>query len=281
MSHSPMLPSPALSSQPQIQVLPGPVESRSSAVAEAEASWVNSRAMLPSPALSAQPQTQVLPGLVESRSSGVTEAEASWVNSRAKRVFDLAFTAAILPLAIPLFLLIPIAIVIESRGPIFFQHRRLGERGSIFGMWKFRTMVDGADRVLSQLLDSDPGVRQEFTENFKLRNDPRITRLGRFLRCSSLDELPQIFNVVKGELSWVGPRPVIEPEIRKYGPHAAGFLRMKPGITGLWQASGRSDLPYEERVRLDLQYLSRASLWLDLKIILKTVPVVLYRKGAV
>ena len=208
------------------------------------------------------------------------ETESSWVGSRGKRILDLAFTALILPLAIPFFLVIPLAIVLESRGPIFFLHRRLGWQGSIFWMFKFRTMVDGADWILSKLLGSDPAARQEFAETYKLKNDPRVTRLGRFLRRSSLDELPQILNVLKGEVSWVGPRPIIESEIEKYGHHAAPFLRMKPGITGLWQVSGRSDLPYEERVRLDMHYLDQASLWLDLKIILRTMLVVLNRNGA-
>ncbi len=221
-----------------------------------------------------------LPEILELHPFKPRQTESSWVSSRGKRVFDLAFTVFILLLAIPFFLVIPLAILLESRGPILFLHRRLGWQGSIFWTFKFRTMVDGADWILSKMLDSDPEARQEFAENYKLKNDPRVTRLGRFLRRSSLDELPQILNVLKGEISWVGPRPIVESEIEKYGRHAAAFLRMKPGITGLWQVSGRSDLPYEERVRLDMQYLDRASLWLDLGIILRTVLVVLNRTGA-
>ncbi len=237
--------------------------------------------MLTSETLTSETHHEVpLPEILELHSFKPRETESSWVSSRGKRVFDLAFTALILPLAIPFFLVIPLAIVLESRGPIFFQHRRLGWQGNIFWMFKFRTMVDGADWILSKLLDSNPAARQEFAENYKLKNDPRITKLGRFLRCSSLDELPQIFNVLRGEISWVGPRPIIESEIEKYGRHAAAFLCTKPGITGLWQASGRSYLSYDERVRLDMQYLDRASLWLDLKIILRTVLVVLNRTGA-
>jgi lipopolysaccharide/colanic/teichoic acid biosynthesis glycosyltransferase len=208
-------------------------------------------------------------------------AEAPWVNSSAKRVVDLVLTILILPFALPFFVLLPLAILIESPGPIFFLHRRLGQNGSVFWMFKFRTMVDGADRILPKLLDSDPEARQEFAENYKLKNDPRVTRLGQFLRRSSLDELPQIINVLRGEISWVGPRPIVVPEIEKYGRYAGGLLRMKPGITGLWQASGRSDLPYENRVRLDMQYMEQASIWFDLKIILRTALVVLSRSGAI
>jgi exopolysaccharide production protein ExoY len=177
--------------------------------------------------------------------------------------------------------LVPLAILLDSPGPIFFLHRSLGQDGSVFWIVKFRTMVDGADRSLAKLLDSDPEARQEFAENYKLKDDPRVTRLGRFLRRSSLDELPQIINVLRGEISWVGPRPIVVSEIKKYGRHAAGLLCMKPGITGLWQGCGRSDLPYEDRVRLDMQYLGQASIWLDIKIILQTVVVVLNRTGAV
>jgi lipopolysaccharide/colanic/teichoic acid biosynthesis glycosyltransferase len=227
------------------------------------------------------PQAIAIPQFFEVHPFCPRKTESSWVGSRGKRLFDLAFTALILPLAIPFFLLIPLVIVLESPGPIFFPHRRLGWQGSIFRMFKFRTMMDGADGILSKLLDSDPAARREFAINYKLKKDPRVTRLGRFLRRSSLDELPQILNVLKGEISWVGPRPIIESEIEKYGHQAAAFLRMKPGITGLWQAGGRSDLPYEERVRLDMQYLDHASLWLDLKIIFRTVRVVLKRNGAI
>ena len=142
-------------------------------------------------------------------------------------------------------------------------------------------LKSSAERILAKLLDCDPEAREEFAENYKLKYDPRVTWLGRFLRRSSLDELPQIINVLRGELTWVGPRPIVVSELQKYGRHAAGLLRMKPGITGLWQAGGRSDLAYEERVRLDMQYLGQASFWLDIKIILQTVVVVLNCNGAV
>jgi lipopolysaccharide/colanic/teichoic acid biosynthesis glycosyltransferase len=210
-----------------------------------------------------------------------SKRQAAWINSSAKRALDLVFTLLILPLAFPFFLLVALAIRLESRGPIFFLHRRLGQDGSVFRIFKFRTMVDGADQILTKLLDSDLEARQEFAESYKLKNDPRVTRLGRFLRRSSLDELPQMINVLKGELSWVGPRPIVVSEIQKYGRQGARLLRMKPGITGLWQASGRSDLPYEDRIRLDMEYLGQASIWLDIKIILQTVVVVLNRTGAI
>jgi lipopolysaccharide/colanic/teichoic acid biosynthesis glycosyltransferase len=233
----------------------------------------------PAPSLNASREF-ALPELVDLQALRARR-QAPWVNSSAKRALDLAFTLLLLPLALPLFVLLPLAILLESPGPIFFLHRRLGQNGSVFWMFKFRTMVDGADRILSKLLDSDPEARQEFAENYKLKNDPRVTRLGRFLRRSSLDELPQIINVLKGDISWVGPRPIVVAEIKKYGHHAAGLLRMKPGITGLWQANGRSDLPYENRVRLDMQYMEKASIWLDCKIMLRTVLVVIKRTGAI
>jgi len=220
------------------------------------------------------------PELIEIHAPRLQLAESAWLHSRGKRIFDLVFAALVLPFALPFFLLIPAAILLESRGPIFFQHRRLGRSGGIFWMFKFRTMIDGADLILSKLLESDPEARQEFAENYKLKNDPRITRLGGFLRRSSLDELPQILNVIKGEISWVDPRPIVQSEVEKDGRYGQVLLSMKPGITGLWQANGRSDLTYEERVHLDMEYLGKASLWLDIKTILKTVPVVLSRTGA-
>ena len=222
----------------------------------------------------------VFPQAIQIPASRIQLAESAWLRSRGKRIFDLMFTALVLPFALPFLLLIPAAILLESRGPIFFQHRRLGRGGKIFRMFKFRTMIDGADLVLSKLLDGDPEARQEFAQTYKLKNDPRITWLGSFLRRSSFDELPQIFNVIKGDISWVGPRPIVPPEVEKYGRYAPALLRVKPGITGIWQANGRSELTYERRVRMDMEYLSKATLWLDVKTILKTLAVVVNRTGA-
>src|SRR5919197_328350 len=190
---------------------------------------------------------------------------------RGKRIFDLVFAVLISPLLAPFFLVIPLAIWWESGRPIFFRHTRLGKGGRIFGMWKFRSMINGADKVLEQLLDNDPSAKREFAKRFKLRGDPRITRVGHFLRRTSLDELPQVWNVLKGEMSWVGPRPIVDAETHMYGPYLTILLSVNPGVTGLWQVSGRSDLSYNQRVKLDMQYIDRASLWLDLKLILRTI----------
>lgn len=197
-----------------------------------------------------------------------------------KRIFDLLFTVLISPLLVPFFLVIPLAIWLESGQPVFFRHPRLGRGGRPFDMWKFRSMVNGADKVLEVLLENDPSAKREFSETYKLRKDPRITRVGLFLRRTSLDELPQVWNVLKGDISWVGPRPITDAEVAKYGDYAPKRFSVKPGVTGLWQVSGRSDLSYRERVKLDMQYIDQASPWLDLKVILRTLVALVTRKGA-
>ena len=215
-------------------------------------------------------------------SADPTAQEAAFraVALRGKRIFDLLFTVLISPLLAPFFLVIPLAIWWESGRPIFFRHRRLGKGGRIFGIWKFRSMINGADKVLEQLLDNDPSTKHEFARRFKLRGDPRITVVGHFLRRTSLDELPQVWNVLKGEMSWVGPRPIVDEETSMYGPYLTMLLSVNPGVTGLWQVSGRSDLSYNQRVKLDMQYIDRASLWLDLKLILRTIFAVITQNGA-
>lgn len=198
-----------------------------------------------------------------------------------KRCFDLAFTLLSLPVALPLAVLIGILIKLDSPGPMLIRVRRLGRNHSSFYKYKFRTMVVDAEKVLQELLTSDDNIRREYQATYKIANDPRITRFGRFLRKTSLDELAQILNVVRGEMSWVGPRDILESELAMYGEFGEKFVTAKPGITGLWQVSGRSRLPYSERVRLDMEYLDNMSLLLDSKIILRTVPVVLLGDGAV
>jgi len=176
----------------------------------------------------------------------------------------------------PLFVIIAFMTKINSSDPIFFRHLRLGKKGEIFPLIKFRTMKSYSDEFLSNF----PEYSQEIEENYKIKNDPRITKLGKLLRKYSLDELPQLINVLKGEMSVVGPRPIVESEIVKYREFQDKLLEVKPGITGLWQVSGRNDLPYNERVKLDVKYIENRSLWLDIKIILKTIPAVISAKGA-
>jgi Undecaprenyl-phosphate galactose phosphotransferase WbaP len=180
----------------------------------------------------------------------------------------------------PLILIISILIKLDSPGPIIFKHKRLGLNGKIIEVYKFRSMVVNAQEVLQELFAKDPNLKKEFEESFKLKNDPRITRVGAFLRKTSLDEIPQLFNVLKGDLSLVGPRPIVINEIEKYGEYGKYLLRVPPGVTGLWQISGRSDIDYNERVKLDMQYIMNWSLWLDINIIFKTIPAVLKRDGA-
>lgn len=196
-----------------------------------------------------------------------------------KRSFDLIFAALLLAGLSPLFLFL-IAAIRRSGPVVFFGHTRLGRNGKPFKCYKFRTMVPDAQDVLRKLLESDPEARAEWTRNFKLKRDPRVTRVGRFLRKSSLDELPQLWNVLRGEMSLVGPRPIIEEELERYESKKDFFLEAKPGITGLWQISGRNDVTYAERVQLDAWYARNWQLWYDVVILLKTVKVVFGKKGA-
>lgn len=164
-------------------------------------------------------------------------------------------------------------------GPGFFGHRRIGRNGEVFRCWKIRTMVVDAEARLAEHLASDPEAAAEWERDHKLRDDPRITRLGAFLRATSLDELPQIWNVLKGEMSFVGPRPVVRDEMRKYGAARTAYLAMKPGITGLWQVSGRNDVSYDERVAMDVEYVSSVSLLTDVRLILLTGLSIVDRTG--
>jgi lipopolysaccharide/colanic/teichoic acid biosynthesis glycosyltransferase len=199
---------------------------------------------------------------------------------RLKPWFDLALTLLALPLILPVALLIAALIKLDSRGPALIKVRRLGRNHTTFSKYKFRTMVVDAERVLQDLLASEPEIRREYEATYKIKNDPRVTRFGRFLRKTSLDELAQVLNIVRGEMSWVGPRDILPKELAMYGDYGEKFVTVRPGITGLWQVSGRSRLPYSERVRLDMHYVDHLSLWLDLKILLKAVPVVLFGDGA-
>jgi len=204
---------------------------------------------------------------------------ASPARAFVKRCVDIALSLLALPIA--LVLGVPIALLIALGGgrPIY-NHLRVGRDGRHFVCHKFRTMIAGADIALEMLLADDPELRAEWLGHFKLKNDPRVTPLGRLLRKTSLDEIPQILNVLKGEMSWVGPRPVIPQELSKYGAQASAYLACRPGITGLWQVNGRSHTTYAERTALDMQYAKTWSIWLDVKILLLTIPRVLAARGS-
>lgn len=200
-----------------------------------------------------------------------------------KRVFDLFFGIIGFIIFLPLYLIIGIMIKVEDGGPILFKHTRMGKDLEEFKMYKFRTMVPNAEEKLKEMLDKDEKLREEFYKNFKLKDDPRITKIGNFLRKTSLDEFPQFINVLKGEMSIVGPRPIVKKEVDMYYGEemAKRIFAVKPGITGMWQAHGRSDVEdYEERIALDLYYIRNWSLWLDIVIILKTIKAVLDKRGA-
>jgi len=192
-----------------------------------------------------------------------------------KRSGDILFSLTVLTLGSPVFLALALLVKITSRGPVFYVQQRVGRDYRSFGCIKFRTMRRDADRILSRLLSESPDLQEEFRNDFKLRNDPRITRLGRFLRRSSLDELPQFLNVVRGEMSVVGPRPIVRQELPRYGDRMEEVLAVRPGLTGLWQVSGRNNLSYDERVALDLRYARHRSVWMDLRIIARTIGVIL------
>ena len=197
----------------------------------------------------------------------------------AERSLDIVFALGLAAVFSPVILASIVALGL-SNGPVIFKQSRLGRGGREFHVYKFRTMVPNAAEVLQQLLDKDPVVREEWERDFKLRNDPRVTATGRFLRKTSLDELPQLWNILKGDMSLVGPRPIEPFEIVKYGRFAKHYYALRPGLTGLWQVSGRSDTTYQRRVALDAFYAKNRSLTLNLSIILKTVRVVLKGSGA-
>lgn len=197
-----------------------------------------------------------------------------------KRAIDVPLAAVALLILLPLILLVAIAVRLTSPGPILFGHRRIGLGGRAFRCWKFRTMVTNGDDVLDRHFRNNPEARREWQVARKLKDDPRVTRLGAALRAYSLDELPQLINVLRGDMSLVGPRPVVTDELEQYGPAAEHYLRARPGITGLWQVSGRSDVSYDARVRMDVAYVDRWSLGGDFMILLYTIPAALAAKGS-
>jgi undecaprenyl-phosphate galactose phosphotransferase len=203
------------------------------------------------------------------------------VNRIIKRIFDISFALLLLLFSVIPFLIFSLIIKLDSPGPVIFSQERVGKNGKRFRCYKLRTMYVDADEILKHILENDPEARMEWQRCWKLKNDPRVTRVGRFLRKTSLDELPQLFNVIKGDMSLVGPRPVTEEELKKYYKDKESYyFFVHPGITGLWQVSGRSDTDYERRVALDMWYVKNWSLWLDIVILLKTIRVVLKMEGA-
>lgn len=197
-----------------------------------------------------------------------------------KRLLDLFLIFISLPFLLPLWGLIALAIKLDSPGPVFYTQKRVGHGGKDILIWKFRTMVANADEVLEQYLASDPALRAEWDRNFKLKHDPRITRMGRFLRRTSLDELPQLWNVLRREMSLIGPRPIVAEEIPLYGDDFDIYKQVVPGMTGLWQISGRNDTTYQERVNLDVYYVQNWSIWLDVHILIHTFISALQGRGA-
>ena len=197
----------------------------------------------------------------------------------AKRAFDLLVTGLGTIALLPLFAVLAL-LIRRDGGPAWYVHERIGKGGAAFGCLKFRSMAVGSEAALEEVLACDPAARREWALTHKLQDDPRVTGIGRFLRRTSLDELPQLFNVIRGEMSLVGPRPITRPELARYGEHQPFYLNMMPGITGLWQSSGRSSTSYEERVALDVWYSKNWSLWNDVVILVRTLPILFRREGA-
>lgn len=239
------------------------------------------------------PRVQFLPNLAAMPSHGVVATDLDHLlalelrvglldpgNRALKRMLDYALVALGAVAAAPLVAVLAALVRWDTPGPVFYSQERIGRGGRRFRMWKFRTMVRDADRVLAGLLERDPALRAEWDAHQKLADDPRVTRVGRWLRRTSLDELPQLWNVLRGEMSIVGPRPIVQDEVDHYGSEFETFATVPPGITGYWQVSGRSRVPYPERVELDAYYVRNWSIWLDLVILARTVGVVVRREGA-
>ncbi len=214
-------------------------------------------------------------------------AEKEKANNRiiyhaAKRLLDIVIGIIGLIVLIPTAAIVIIMRIInkETQGPLFYEQLRIGKNGKYFRLYKFRSMLVGADKKLKEYLENNPDANEEFKKFHKLNNDPRITKTGKFLRKTSLDELPQVINLINGTMSVVGPRPVIDEELKNYEDEKEKFLSVKPGLTGYWQVNGRSNTTYDERMQMELYYVDNCSLWLDIKIFFKTFAVVLKKEGA-
>lgn len=195
-----------------------------------------------------------------------------------KRTIDILGALIGLVLLSPIFLIVAIAIKLDSKGPIIFGHNRKGLHGKDIKVYKFRTMYENSQEIFNNFTKEQ---KEEFYKNFKLENDPRVTKIGDFLRRTSIDELPQLINILNGSMSIVGPRPIVQKEIELYGDYANKLFSVVPGLTGYWQANGRSDTTYEERIKMDMYYIDNRGFWLDFKIIIKTFGSVLKGEGAV
>ena len=211
-------------------------------------------------------------------STDIVDNEKIRLYSVTKKSMDLILSFIGLILLIPVFLILAILVKLDSKGPVFYAHTRKGKNRSDIKIYKFRTMYSNSDEIFESFSDKQ---KEEYYKNFKLDNDPRVTKVGDFLRRTSLDEIPQLINVLKGDLSLVGPRPIVEKEICKYGQYADKLFSVIPGITGYWQSHGRSDTSYEERIEMDMYYIDNRSILLDIKIMFKTVISVIKKEGAV
>lgn len=195
-----------------------------------------------------------------------------------KRVIDVTIASIAMIVLSPIFAIIAIAVKLESEGPVFFKHTRIGKDGKIIKLYKFRSMVINAEELIKSFT---PEQMKEYKENYKLTNDPRITKIGKFLRKTSLDELPQLINIIKGDLAIIGPRPVIAEELKKYGDNIDKFLSVTPGLTGYWAANGRSNTTYEQRMQMELYYIDNMSLKMDIQVFFKTILSVVKKEGAI
>jgi exopolysaccharide production protein ExoY len=208
------------------------------------------------------------------------DSNARPIGGARKRLLDIAGAATATILLLPLLALCAVGVMLTSEGPVFFRHRRVGFQGRHFDCFKFRTMVPDADQRLQEHLEANPDARREWAATHKLRNDPRTTAFGKIMRKTSLDELPQVFNVFRGDMSLVGPRPVVQAELAKYAHNIGWYLTCRPGITGFWQVSGRNNTSYRRRVACDTYYSRNWSFGLDCKIILLTLPALFAADGA-
>lgn len=197
-----------------------------------------------------------------------------------KRALDIGIILFFSPLILPVCAVLAVLVKCTSKGPVLYGHKRIGKNGRPFKCWKFRSMVVDADKMLEKILAENPAMRAEWEKDYKFEHDPRVTKIGAILRKTSLDEIPQLWNIFVGEMSFAGPRPVTKPELDRYGDKVGYILQVQPGLSGMWQISGRSDTGYEERISLDMYYIQNWSIWLDFWIMQKTVWVVLKGKGA-
>lgn len=211
--------------------------------------------------------------------SEMVEVRSGIIYRFIKRTFDFIISGLSLILLSPIFLLIAVLIKFDSKGKVFYKHKRIGKNGEYIYLYKFRSMYSDSKERLEKMLE-DPKIRKEWEENYKLDNDPRITKIGSILRKTSLDELPQLFNILVGDMSIVGPRPVIDDEIKKYGSNKDKLLSVTPGLTGWWACNGRSCTSYEDRMKLELYYVDHRNILLDIKVIIKTAISVIKKDGA-